>query len=77
MRTVSHKQTMTDAVPANAHNGRVFDEGSIKIYRDSDVVMSHLTTSVEDVVHHFGKTRVFVKQEEQWRCGSWQVAPIL
>lgn len=75
--SVSERQAMLDNVPANAGKGRAVDEVSVKIYGDSAVVTSHLSTKTQDTVGQFWNTQVFVKQDGEWRCRAWQVARLL
>lgn len=74
--SVSDKQTMLDAVPSNAHKGRSVDEVFVRLYGDSAVVTSHLTTEDQDVVRHFWNTKVFTKHAGEWQCRVWQVSRI-
>lgn len=75
--SVSDKAAMRAAVPGNANKGRAVDEVSVKVYGDSAVVGSHLTTtSAQGEVKQFWNTKVFVRQDGQWRCRTWQVARI-
>jgi hypothetical protein len=71
---VSDKQAMLTDVSANANKGRGVDEVSVKVYGDSAVVTSHLTTRNQNTVSQFWNTKVFVKQGGEWRCRAWQVA---
>ena len=74
---ISDRQTMLDEVPANARRGRAIDEVRVTIYGTSAVVTSHLTIRNEDATNHFWNTKVFVKQDGEWRCHVWQVARLL
>lgn len=74
--SVSDKAAMLRNVPANAHKGRAVDEVGVKLYGDSAVVTSHLTTTERGEVKQFWNTKVFVRQKGQWLCHVWQVARI-
>lgn len=75
--SISARQAMLDAIAANAGKGRAVDEVSVKLYGDSAVVTSHLTTRNQGTVNQFWNTKVFVKQDGEWRCRAWQVARLL
>jgi Domain of unknown function (DUF4440) len=71
------RQMFLDAVSANAHRGRTAEEPEIRLYRDCAVVIIRVTISEKQdgalTVRRFWNTRVFIRQEEQWRCATWQV----
>ncbi len=74
------RQIFLDAVLDNAHRGRTADDLKVQVYGKSGVLTCRVTTlkdkSGNTKVGHFWNTRVFVKQDEQWRCISWQIAQI-
>ncbi len=71
------RRAFLDAVPDNAHRGRIADQLEIHPYGDCAVAIIRVTTSQNKdgalAVGHFWNTRVFIRQEEQWRCVAWQV----
>jgi len=61
-------------VAANAHLGRTAEEPEIRLYRDCALAIIRVTTSEKQngalTVRRFWNTRVFIWQEEQWRCAT-------
>jgi len=71
------REVFLGAVAANAHRGRTAEEPEIRLYRDCAVVIIRVTTSEKQdealTVRRFWNTRVFIWQDDQWRCATWQV----
>ena len=71
------KRVFLEAVEANAHRGRIVDQLEIHPYGNCAVVTCRVTTSQNKdgapAVGPYWNTRVFIRQEEQWRCATWQV----
>jgi hypothetical protein len=68
------------AVPANANRGRTADEIEVRSYGDSAVFVCRVSISRNadgtPASGHFWNTRVFVRQDGEWRCVAWQVTEI-
>ncbi len=71
------REAYLNAVGTNAHRGRTAEEPEIGMYGNFAVVIIRVTTSEKQnealTVRRFWNTRVFIWQEEQWRCATWQV----
>lgn len=57
---------------------REVDDEEVKVYGDSAVVTCRVTLKEEngDIFGYFWNTKVFVKQEKDWKCVVWQVARV-
>lgn len=78
---IEDKPAMLCRVATDAsHRKREVDNKSeeVKIFGDSAIVTCRITLKEEDgeIVGHFWNTKVFVRQEEDWKCLVWQVARI-
>lgn len=64
-------------MPTNANRGRTGDAPEIHLCPECAVVISvvHVSQKPDGSpdVGHFWNTRVFVREDGQWRCISWQV----
>jgi hypothetical protein len=71
------REAFLGAVATNAHRGRTAEEPEIRLYHGCAVVILRVITSEKQdgalTVRRFWNTRVFIRQEEQWRCATWQV----
>ncbi len=71
------REAYLNAVGTNAHRGRTAEEPEIRLYHGCAVVIIRVTISEKQdgalTVRRFWNTRVFIRQEEQWRCATWQV----
>jgi hypothetical protein len=71
------REAFLGAVATNAHRGRTAEEPEIRLYHGCAVVIIRVTTSEKQdgalIARRFWNTRVFFRQEDQWRCATWQV----
>lgn len=74
------RQIFLDAVDGNKNRGRSADQSEILFYGSCAVFTCRITTKHDkngkEVVGHFWNTRMFLRQDEGWLCGSWQVMKI-
>jgi len=72
------RQTFLEAVLSNKNLGRTADQVEVRRYGECAVFTCRMTTirdkEGKDVVSHFWNTRLFLRQDKEWRCTAWQVA---
>jgi hypothetical protein len=75
-----NREEFLKAVPANVNRGRSAETPKIYPYGDCAVVAVQVSTSKNadgtETLKHYWNTRVFVRQDDEWRCVSWQVTEI-
>ncbi|MDP9316864.1 MAG: nuclear transport factor 2 family protein [Chloroflexota bacterium] len=71
------RQAFLEAVPSNAQRGRRAEAPEIHLYGDCAVVSVRVSTAKNpdgsEVLRSFWNTRVFIRQDGEWRCVVWQV----
>src|SRR6266487_662767 len=71
------REVFLGAVEANVHRGRTAKKPEVGPYRDCAVVIIRVTASDKRdgalTTGRFWNTRMFIQQEEQGRCATWQV----
>jgi Domain of unknown function (DUF4440) len=74
------RQAFLDAVPTNATRGRnatepqVYSVGECAVY--TVIVTTTRSADGTPAIGHFWNTRLFVHDQDQWRCAAWQVMKI-
>lgn len=75
-----NRQQFLDAVPANKDRGRTADQIEVHLYDDRAVFTCRVTTTRDkdgnQAISHFWNTRLFVRENGEWRCAAWQVMKI-
>lgn len=71
------RQTFLQAVEDNKNRGRAADLSDVRFYRNYAIFTCRVTTTRDKDgkadVGHFWNTRMFVRQDKEWRCLGWQV----
>lgn len=71
------REAYLNAVGTNAHRGRTAEKPEVRLYGNFAVIIIRVTTTEKRdgalTVLRFWNTRVFIWQEEQWLCATWQV----
>jgi hypothetical protein len=74
------RQAFLDAVPNNANRGRSAAEPQVSSVGECAVYTVIVTTrrgaDGAPAIGHFWNTRLFVQEDNQWRCAAWQVMKI-
>ncbi len=75
-----NRQQFLEAVPANKDRGRRGDQVEVRRYDDRAIFTCRVTTTRDkdgnQVISHFWNTRLFVRENDEWRCAAWQVMKI-
>ena len=71
------RQAFLDAVKSNANRGRIAAEPHVYSVGECAVYTVIVTTTRDadgaPAIGHFWNTRLFVQEDNQWRCAAWQV----
>ena len=74
------RQSFLDAVSSNANRGRTAEQPEVRLYGDCAVFTCIvITTQNSDGTPNAGRfwnTRLFVREQSQWRCVAWQTTKI-
>jgi hypothetical protein len=74
------REEFLSKVEENADMGRSAEPSEIRLYGDCAVVMTRVTTLRKPdgtvITRYFWMTRVFVRENDDWRCIAWQVTQI-
>ena len=74
------RQTFLDAVSSNTNRGRTTEQPDVRLYGDCAVFTCIvITTQNSDGTLNPGRfwnTRLFVREQKQWRCAAWQTTKI-
>ncbi len=74
------RQTFLDAVSSNANRGRTTEQPEVRLYGDCGVftciVMTMQNPDGSPNAGRFWNTRLFVREQSQWRCAAWQTTKI-
>lgn len=76
-----NRQQFLDAVPANRDRGRRADQVEVHLYDDRAIFACRVTTNTRDkdgkqAINYYWNTRLFVRENDKWRCAAWQVMKI-
>ncbi|MCG3156425.1 MAG: hypothetical protein DKINENOH_03049 [bacterium] len=76
-----NRQQFLEAVPANKNRGRSADQVEVRLYDDRAIFACRVTTNTRDkdgnqAINYYWNTRLFVRENGEWRCAAWQVMKI-
>jgi oligoribonuclease len=78
--TGEDREAFLNAVPTNASRGRKSDQPEVRLYGDRGVFTCLVTTRTNpDGTPNAGlfwNTRLFIREQGQWRCAAWQVMKV-